>query len=146
MFSKVKVTKRFTQSTRTHQSFKQDADVNNILTKYKKTGFLVDPSLVNTARVPKFGDFSDLGDFSTVMNRVKEAEASFIRLPARVRAKFDNDLQKAVEFIADPRNVQEAVDLGLLPAELLPVPVDNSDVNPEATPASPAVATPPTGG
>lgn len=107
--------------SRTHQSFKKDADINNILAKYKKTGFLVDPLMVNVNRHAMFGDFSDFQDYGTIMNRITAAQQCFARLPAAVRAKFDNDLQKCIDFMSDAANVEEAIELGLLPESARPV-------------------------
>lgn len=106
--------------SRTHQSFAKDADINNIMAKYRKTGILVDPTLVNSARQPRFGDFSDIVDYASIVNRITQANADFMTLSAEVRAKFDNDVEKCLVFIADPKNLVEAVKLKLLPESMLP--------------------------
>jgi len=103
--------------SRTHQSFAKDADINNIMSRYKKTGVLVDPRLISSSRVPRFGDFSDIPDYATVVSRVQQAEKDFMTLPASVRAKFDNDVANALNFISDRANVKESVALGLLPKD-----------------------------
>jgi len=117
--------------SRTHQSFAKDADINNIMMKYQKTGVLGDPS-VSSKRVPRWGDFSDIYDFTTQMNRLKAAEADFLTLPSTTREKFNHSVSACLDFIADPANVREAVDLGLLPKDMIQVtesvvkPADNS--------------------
>jgi len=103
--------------SRTHQSFAKDADINNIMSRYKKTGVLVDPRLISSDRVPRFGDFSDIPDYATMVSRVQQAEKDFMTLPASVRAKFDNDVANALNFISDRANVKESVALGLLPKD-----------------------------
>jgi len=108
--------------SRAHQSFKRDSDINNIMTKYKKTGFLVDPSQVQNYNRPMFGDFQDLPDLSEHMNRLNAANEAFLRLPAVTRAKFENKVENALAFISDEKNLVESVELGLLPKELLPTP------------------------
>jgi len=127
--------------SRAHQSFKKDSDINNIMTKYKKTGFLVDPSQVKNYSRPMFGDFQDLPDLSSHLNRLKSANDAFQRLPAVTRAKFENNVEKALAFISDEKNLKESVELGLLPKELLPTPPVDNTVQPPATPP----ATPPAG-
>jgi len=126
--------------SRAHQSFKKDSDINNIMTKYKKTGFLVDPSQVRNYSQPMFGDFQDLPDLSSHLNRLKSANDAFQRLPAVTRAKFENNVETALAFIADAKNLKESVELGLLPKELLPTPpVDNSIQPPVDKEVKPAV-------
>lgn len=101
--------------SRTHQSFSKDADINVIMGKYRKTGVLVDPTLVSSSRRPQFGDFSDLPDYSVMMSRMVRAQQDFLSLPAELRARFSNDVGQCLDFLADPKNVEEAVKLSLLP-------------------------------
>lgn len=124
-------------ASKTHQSFSKDADINYIMSRYAKTGVLVDPLRVDLGRQPRFGDFSDIGDFTSVVNRITAAQNDFMTLPAATRAKFKNDVALCLEFVADPKNLVEAVGLGLLPKELLPKPPQPGEVPP---------AVPPTGG
>lgn len=109
--------------SRTKQSFAREADINNIMMRASKTGLLVDPSVVSNRR-PNFGDFSDVVDFQSIVNRIRSVEGAFMMLSAKIRSKFDNDAGKLLDFVADPVNAKEAVDLGLLPASVLPVPVN----------------------
>jgi len=99
----------------THQSFAKDADINNIMAKYAVSGVLVDPLNVDSGRQPRFGDFSDLVDYPTMVSRINKAQADFMTLPSGVRAKFSNSVEECLNFIAAPENVVEAVKLGLLP-------------------------------
>lgn len=105
---------------RTHQSFAKDANINTLMAKYKKTGYLVDLAKPNPNRVPRFDDYSDIGDFQNVVNRIKEAEADFIRLPASTRARFNHSVGALIEFIMNPENLVASIDLGLLPESLRP--------------------------
>ena len=99
----------------THQSFAKDADINNIMAKYAVSGVLVDPSNVDSGRAPRFGDFSDLVDYPTLVSRINQAQSDFMTPSSAVRAKFENSVEKCLEFISEPENVVEAVKLGLLP-------------------------------
>jgi len=101
----------------THQSFAKDANINNIMSRYEKTGVLVDPTLVNSKRVARFDDYSDIPDFAVQLERITQAKADFLTFPAAVRARFDNDVANALDFIADASNVEEAVALGFLPKD-----------------------------
>lgn len=114
--------------SRTHQSFAKDADINNIMQRFQKTGVLVDPTLMSSERQPRFGDFSDIADYSQIVGRINEANEAFMTLSAEVRFRFNNDVEECLQFIADPKNLEEAVKLKLLPETALPVktfePVD----------------------
>lgn len=122
--------------SRTHSSFGKDADINTIVSRYKKTGYFVDPNSVNPHRVGRFDDYSDIPDYTELCNRMLRAEADFMRLPATTRALFGNKVSQAVEFVADPSNLEKSVELGLLPPELLPVKAVNEAL-PVATPTAP---------
>lgn len=53
----------------TQQQFKEEADINNIIASYNTTGLLTNP-LVQSARQPMFGDFSNLPqDYMQVQNQ-----------------------------------------------------------------------------
>jgi len=131
----------------TRQSFAKEADVNTIMARYAVSGVLVDPMNVDSARVARFGDFSDIVDYGHLLRRLGEAQADFMTLPSTVRAKFDNDVEKALEFINVPENVFEAVKLGLVPEAMLEAtflvrpdlrPIEEAPAKPEPTPVTPA--------
>jgi len=115
--------KVFCGKGRTHQSFSKDADINNIMGRYKKTG------LLPVSRVaPNFGDFSDVVDLTDTLARIKAAEVAFGVLPAATREKFGNDVAKLLDFVQDPANLKEAVNLKLLPESMLPKPTSPQGV------------------
>lgn len=95
--------------SRTLQSQKDDANINNILKKYAKTGVL--PSLIK--QDPKYGDFSEGINYHDAMNVVLFAQEQFAGLSADVRKRFGNDPQLFMEFCNDPKNAEEMVSLGL---------------------------------
>ncbi|WNK13295.1 MAG: internal scaffolding protein [Microvirus sp.] len=98
------------------QQFLEESDINTIVERFGLNGEL--PEVV---RVPQYGDFTQVKDFQSALNAVREAEASFMELPARVRARFENDPQQLLEFVADGRNLVEARELGLVPPAPVPV-------------------------
>lgn len=123
---------------RTHQSFAKDANINNIMAKYKKTGVFVDSLKSNPYRQPNFADYSDVGDFQSVMDAVISAQNDFLRLPIATRVKFDHNVANAIAFLSNPENLVASIDLGLLPEELRP---KKENVDPKAVgPAQPATA------
>lgn len=98
--------------SRTQQQFAKESDINNIISRYRKTGILptVDRAMV-------FGDFATITDFATLNNKFIAAQEMFMTLPGRVRDKFKGDVSELIQFINDPKNLAEARELGLvLPA------------------------------
>lgn len=94
----------------TQQSFKDDADINVMLEKFKVTGVLPQGVIM-----PTYGDFSGVNDYRTAREAMLKAEHAFMDMPANVRARFDNDPQAFLEFCADDKNREEAIRLGLVP-------------------------------
>lgn len=104
-----KVSINFTDSSLTKQADKDASDINVMMAKYIRTGYLS-----GFGSEPKFGDFSNIGDFQNAMNSIQAAEEAFNGLPATLRKKFNNDPSYFTDFCLNPENRQEMVDLGLL--------------------------------
>lgn len=114
---------------RTKQAFKDEADINNIVARYRATGML--PHVA--ARRGVFADVSKLGDFRTQLDTLTVFKQAFETLPAVLRSRFGNDPATLVEFLQDPANLEESVKLGLREA-LPPVPAPPAP-EPPAPPA-----------
>lgn len=108
------------------QAMADETDVNQILARYANGGVLN----VN-GKEPLYGDVSEVPDYATALRIVREADAAFATLPAKVRDRFNNDPGQLVDFVLDDSNRAEAVELGLLEA---------SKVKPPATPEAPPKA------
>lgn len=102
----------FTSPSRTKQSFRDECDINNILRQFNVTGQLPVGSVQ-----PQYGDFSGITDYQSALNAVMAAQDSFLALPAKVRAKFDNDPALFVDWASDEANKDEMKALGLLREE-----------------------------
>ncbi len=102
----------FTKPSRTKQSFRDECDINYILRQFNVTGQLPIGSVQ-----PQYGDFSGITDYQSALNAVMAAQDSFLQLPAKVRARFDNDPALFVEFASDEANKDEMKALGLLREE-----------------------------
>lgn len=99
----------------THQSFKDECDINVVVARCMRTGSLVDP-LTGATRQPLYGDFtSSASDFQEAQNLLADANTRFASLPSGLRARFSNDPASLLSFLEDPSNRQEAVKLGLIP-------------------------------
>ena len=66
-------------------------------------------------KAPVSGDFTGIHDFQSAMNAVIEAQAEFDSLPAHIREEFRNDPQRLMDFVADGKNRDKAIELGLIP-------------------------------
>lgn len=133
---------------RAKQSFKDEADINTIVRR-----FGLDGELPVGVRMPVYGDFLHVNDFHQAANSIALANESFDALPARVRARFNNEPGEFVDFCLarsddgkELRNLAELRSLGLVPpgeAKAAPVVVPSQlTVNPPAR-SSEAVLAPP---
>jgi len=118
MAKRVKLSFKDTVS-RCKKSFQSECDINRIVARARKTGYLIDPAIISD-RQAVFMDCSKV-DFMDMLNRVNVAQRAFDALPSDVRSKFDNDVAKLLDFVADPANEAVAIDLGLLPKKVVPV-------------------------
>lgn len=101
------------------QSMRDECDINVMVERFAHIGAMP-PPLPSTSPV----DFDEVFDFQTAMNAVIDGQAAFMRLPAKVRDRFQNDPGQFLDFIATPDNYDEAVSLGLVePRKSEPVPV-----------------------
>lgn len=100
------------EPTKTRQEFKDEADINNILSRYERDGII--PETRDGA--PQFADLTDpiFTDFQRAQNIVIDAQEAFEALPARVRERFNNDPASLIQFIQEPNNRAEAIELGLI--------------------------------
>nr|QJB19980.1 MAG: internal scaffolding protein [Microvirus sp.] len=115
---------KFDQEERmTQQQFKDDVDINNIVSRFLQTGY-INPMLVKNG-VPEYGDVTKIESYKDSMDKIKDAEQMFMQLPARIRARFQHDPLELLAFVADKKNLPEAVELGLVePPAHLPLDVN----------------------
>lgn len=93
----------------THQSFKDDCDIDKILKRYARTGVL---EHVNTYKFD-YGDFLNVQDYHSSYNQVLNAQSMFMSLPAQIRSRFSNDPGQFLSFVQDPTNHNDLVEMGL---------------------------------
>ncbi len=98
----------------TKQSFRDECDINFIMTKWKRTGVIPAES-VGRMR-PNYGDFSNPNDYMEAANRVIDANEAFATLPSFLRDRFANEPANLIAFLADSGNQEEAIRLGLAQA------------------------------
>lgn len=108
-----RVQKIFELPSRTKQSFKDECDINKIMKRFKKVMGAEYLNRFNGYTGGQFGDFSNVTDYRTAIEQVSQARGVFEALPAKVRARFQNDAAEFLDFCHNPANVDEMVSLGL---------------------------------
>lgn len=127
----------------TQQQFLIESDINYIADTFLKTGMA--PQVVD---LPTSGDFNGIFDFQSAMNLITEAKQEFMKLPAKVRSRFDNDPHKVIEFLDDANNRAEAEALGLIPKPERthePRNPESAQAQTQERPGNPGTAPTPTG-
>lgn len=125
--------------SRTKQAFREETDINNILRKHEK-GLLLDHLNEHQGQ---YGNFIDAPDYHTALNRIHEAEAAFMTIPAEIRAQFNNDPAQFLAFAQDPENIEEMREMGLAPRERSENPVMPQEVVEPVIPAPDPSPAPP---
>lgn len=107
-----RVRKFFTEGTgRTKQSFRDECNIQTILKKYQQ-GLPID---TGSLQGEQFGDFTNMGDFTTAQRRIRVAQESFQALPSKIRSRFHNEPGELLDFMNDEENREEAQRMGLIP-------------------------------
>lgn len=105
--------KNFYEPSMTKQSFKAECDINLIMKRFKKTAGADFLSRYSGYVSGSFGDFSEVVDYRTALDQISRAKEVFGALPAKVRARFENDPAQFLDFVGNPANKDEMVALGL---------------------------------
>lgn len=122
----------FTEPTRTQQHFKNETDINQIVKRAIATG---NQAIFTPTQRAQFYDCTAYQDFQSALDMLGDVEDDFSSLPSAVRKQFGNDVERYVAFMSDPRNIDKAIELGLLEGgEKSPAPAGASG------PSSPAGA------
>lgn len=100
----------FPLPTMAKQSFKDECDVNKIMERFEKTGLI---SHVNKYQ-GDYGDAVGIQDYHASMNQVIAAQEAFDSLPSKIRARFGNNPGDFLNFMENPENKDEAIQLGLI--------------------------------
>lgn len=126
-----------TEKSLTRQSEADACDINLIMKRFEKTAELpafTDPGV--------FADVTTIGDYRAVQDRILRTRTVFDNLPLDLRQRFEMDPINLLDFLADPANHEEAVQLGLFPN---PEPDLEKPPEPTPTPSPTGDAKPPQG-
>lgn len=119
--------------SRTQQSFAEEVDINNMLKR-----FGIGYELPENFRMPQYGDFDTITSFHDAMNAVTAATSEFQKLPAHIRAHFENNPAKFHDAAMDDRQRATFESFGLLkPKPVEPPPVPPAAPNPVTPPTPP---------
>lgn len=124
----------------TKQASKNECDVNVIMSRYMKTGVIDHLNEYHG----EYGDFGDAQDFLNSQIIVQDAQNMFDSIPAEIRKNFDNSPSKFLDFVQNPENQNDMVEMGLLNRPL-PQPSESSPQPPEGSgsPKDQATGSPP---
>lgn len=113
------------EKTLAMQAGAEEHDINTIVERFGITGQLPD-----NIKLPQYGDYTQVPDYQTALNITIQAQEEFMKLPAKMRARFGNDPQAFLEFCGDPENREEARKMGILKPE--PVTMGGTPIPPTA--------------
>jgi hypothetical protein len=92
----------------TEQSHGPSCDINRILAQFMETGIM--PNMLQNN--PQYADVSEI-DFQDIQNQLAHAKTLFEQLPDPVKAQFDNEPFKFLQFAENPENNTALVEMGL---------------------------------
>lgn len=97
------------------QQFKDECDINNLVARYHQTGTFYNAldCAGRVARMPEFGDFSEMGDFREQQERILHVYEAFQGLPSHIRERFNNNPAFFVEFVGNEKNFEACCEMGI---------------------------------
>ena len=96
------------EPTRCQTQYQDETDIHTIMKKHVAMG------TVPNAMQGVYADFSDVGDYHSMMNKVLAANEAFESLPVEAKLRFKNDPGQIIDFLKDEKNRDEAIKLGLI--------------------------------
>lgn len=91
------------------QQFKDECDINIIMTRYEKQGVLTH---VNN-KIPSF-TVADGESFTEIMQKLSAAKEYFESLPSAIRNRFGNSVEQFVDAANNPEYAEQLKDLGFV--------------------------------
>lgn len=102
------VGKSFTKPSKTDQSFKKECDVNHIMSRFAKTGEIT--HLRRQQGV--YADITNLKGLQESAEQLHTVREIFNELPSELREKLDNNPLNFIDYLQDPKNLEEATKYG----------------------------------
>lgn len=108
----------------TKQEFRDECDINNVIKSFSQSGMFKHVSA--RAAEGQYLDLPDQVDYQESLDRIRDAQATFMTLPSALRRRFGDDPAEFLAFVHDPQNTEELRTLGL--ANPLPTPTPPVEV------------------
>lgn len=102
----------------TQQHLGPETDINLMMRRYALTG-----ELPVRRDVAEYGDFDEALDYRTMIEVVEQGKRAFASVPSEIRARFENDPGTFLDWIHDPVNEAEGIEMGLLPKPIVVAPI-----------------------
>jgi len=99
----------------TEQQHAPSLDIKTMINKYDRTGVL---SNVQKGKA-MYGDFTKVNEYQDAIDLVTNSKNMFNELPSDIRQKFSNNPGEFFEWITNPANNKEAIELGLVKAPII---------------------------
>lgn len=109
----------------TIQSFKDECDINNIVARHAQTGEYTHLS----NKLGQYADLTSITSYHDMVNQVHYANEAFETLPPKMRLRFKNDPGELLAFLQDRKNLNEAIELGLVDKTTSVPMASNDDKN-----------------
>lgn len=98
------------------QEMSADTDINRIVEVWVRTG------MAPTTNVEALsGDFSNVDDYRTMLDKLNRANREFMTFDADVRSFFKNDPANLIAALDNPDMASKLVELGIKKAPVVPV-------------------------
>lgn len=107
----------------TDPQWDEKSDINYIMDRFLNHG---ESPNYGSKKQGVYADVSQIPDLLGAAIIVREAQNNFDSLPSKIREKFHNNPQNMIDFLSDPKNNEEAVELGLLTSNKL---INNDKLN-----------------
>lgn len=97
--------------SKTQQSFRDEVDINKIVARFTKDDLLE----VMRNNPGTFADLTKVGNYKEALEKIMLAKETFAKLTPKIRKRFENDPGQLVDFMSDENNLDEAIELGIMP-------------------------------
>lgn len=115
MQKRKRVTHPVVSGSLTQKHMAESTDINRIMDRVKGGAPLVGPGRPSGVEM-HYGTLT--GDtYHEMLIKVQRAQGAFAALGPKVRKRFANNVENLLSFLDDPKNLAEAVDLGLVPRD-----------------------------
>jgi len=119
------------EEIRVEQSHKDEVNINKIV---KRAGGMELIAKVNALTQFQYDDVTG-NDFQESMNAIIKARDTFDQVPSDIRKQFDNDPAKFMDFVHNPENSDQLIQMGLKKEPEVISPIEVVVTNPETPPA-----------